>query len=438
MKNYNKLDSNKLQEFFKSLSYSDAEKERQKLVDTYIQEISQFVEEQKKIAPIFGWKDLPWPVQFLPVFVACWPERETLSYINPQPEMGKLSGVMGYSKDILHKKFPKRFIPLSAFFETRPSLEEAVSEMKKQGLGFRLFAKPDVGERAAFVQAIDSERDLEKYLQKFPTNKALLLQDSAKGTLEFGVQVIRSLKTREWDITSFEQKVVPNVIGDGTTTIEKLISKLSLTDSQKENILNDLPEILRGEVIPTKGESVRVVFTASISRGTCMKSISLTKDQKKSLSVVVKEILNDLPYASVGRFDLMAESVENLIRGEFQVIELNGSAGIPLQVYDTNLSVAEVYKELFIHFRRLIEIGKSNKLRLEKEGVRIKPFKTGENIAYLIKCILQQRSQIKNVASGNTLRSLWKVRKKTRRSRYKFLTTWTQKQIKKTFVKNKH
>jgi len=436
MKNYKNLDSTKLQKFFKSLSYSDAENERKKLVNTYIEEISQFVEEQKKIIPGFGWKDLPWPVQFLPVIVACWPERETLNYINPQPEMGKLSGVMGYSKHILHQKFPERFIPVSVFFQKRPSLEKALVEIKKSGLSFRLFAKPDAGERAAFVQAIDSESDLKEYLRKFPVHKALLLQASAKGKFEFGVQVARSLETREWKITSFEQKVVPNVIGDGTSTIEALISKLDITDSQKENILNDLPETLRGGIIPSKDECVRVVFTASISRGTSMESVVISSSQKKRLSVVMKDVFGELPYASAGRFDLMAESVEDLVEGKFQIIELNGSAGIPLHVYDVNLTVAQVYKELFTHFRRLIEIGKNNKLRLEKEGVRLKSFNTGENIAYLIKCILQQRSQIKNVASTDTLRSLWKVRKKTRRLRYKFLRAWFQKQMKNLFTKN--
>ncbi len=436
MKNYKNLDSTKLQKFFKSLSYSDAENERKKLVKTYIEEISQFVEEQKKTIPGFEWKDLPWPVQFLPVIVACWPDREMLNYMNPQPEMGKLSGFMGYSKDVLHKKFPERFIPVSVFFPKRPALEKALAEMKKSGLSFRLFAKPDAGERAAFVQAIDSASDLKEYLKKFPAQKALLLQASAKGKFEFGVQVVRSLETREWEITSFEKKVVPNVTGDGTSTIEVLISKLDITDSQKDNILNDLPETLRGGVVPSKEECVRVVFTASISRGTSMESVLISPSQKKRLSLVMKDIFGELPYASAGRFDLMAGSVEDLIEGKFQIIELNGSAGIPLQVYDTNLSVSEVYKELFTHFRRLIEIGKNNKLRLEKEGVHLKPFKTGENIAYLIKCILQQRSQIKNVASSDTLRSLWKVRKKTRRLRYNFLRVWSQKQMRELFTKN--
>ncbi len=434
MRNYKKLSSNKLREFFKSLSYSNVEKERKKLVETYIHEISQFVEEQKKTIPGFGWKDLPWPVQFLPVIVGCWPDREMLNYMNPQSEMGKLSGFMGYSKHKLHQKFPTIFIPVSVFFTKRPSLEEALLEMKKQGLEFRLFAKPDVGERAALVQALDSEKDLEKYLKKFPTNKALLLQASAKGTLEFGVQVIRSLKTREWEITSFEQKVVPDVKGDGESTIEKLISKLSVTNSQRENILNDLPGTLRGNIIPQKGEFVRVVFTASISRGTRMEPVPITQSQNEQLSSVITEILQELPYASTGRFDLMAESVEELIQGKFQIIELNGSAGIPLQVYEEDLSVSEVYEALFTHFQRLIKIGRNNKIRLQENGIEFEPLSTGEGITYLIRCILQQRSQIKNIASGNTLHSLWKVRRKTRRLRYKFVTAWFQEQVKRNFT----
>ena len=413
---------------------SGATEERVMLVLQYISEISVLLEERKKNGEIIFWKDLPWVIQFWPIISFFYKDRDLINFLNPCPEVGGMSGLIGYSKKILHDTFPSKYLPQTITFPQKESVKQVCQKMEERGLSFPVFCKPDVGERAAGVRRVSSEEELALYLEKFPAKKGLILQMPAGAHFskqkEYGVQVVRDPKTEKLHITSAEFKKVPFVVGDGIQTIAELIKGLSeLTEAQRENVLEDLSSTERA-ILPGKGEQVSVVHAASVSRGTEM--ISLQKNFDGSpLEQALSEVLSSLKNFSSGRFDLVAATEEDLFQGKFEIIEGNAGAAIPLHVYRTDFSVEKVYQELFEHFFLLKENATKNKEKFERGEVNdFSPMTTGQIAWQLSKSLLQQRSQVKALSSGNTKKMFFRIRKNARPERWELLKVCSHKKIK--------
>lgn len=413
---------------------SGATEERVTLVLQYVAEIAELLEERKKNGEIVFWKDLPWVIQFWPLISFFYEARDLINFLNPCPEVGGMSGLIGYSKKTLHDTFPQKYLPKTITFPQKENIKQVYKTMKDQGMDFPIFCKPDVGERAAGVRRVASEKELELYLKEFPAKKGLILQMPAGAHFsqqrEYGVQVVRDPKTETLHITSAEFKKVPFVIGDGKQTIEDLVKVLpELTEAQRKSVLADLSSIEQA-IVPSKEEQVSVVHAASVSRGTEM--ISLQKNFNGSpLEKALLEVLSSLKNFSSGRFDLVAASEEDLFQGDFEIIEGNAGAAIPLHVYRTDFSVEKVYQELFNHFLLLKENAVKNKEKFERGELNdFFPMTTGQIVWQLLKSILQQRSQVKALSSGNTQKMFRRIRKNARPERWELLKARSHEKIK--------
>lgn len=401
---------------------SGVSQERVTLALQYISEIETLLQNRKKRGETVFWKDLPWVIQFLPVISYFYGDSELINYLNPCPEVGGMSGLIGYSKDKLHAKFPGKYMPKSLFFEKRTDMTEVVLKTKQEGIDFPFFCKPDRGERAALVRRVASKEELEMYLNEFPDNNSLIVQAPAGSQwperYEYGVQVVRNIETDELDITSAELKSVPCVKGDGKRTVEMLVEELcELTDSQKKNVLGDL-SLSEKQFIPEDGTKINVVNAASVSRGT--KMITLKNEFSGSdLEKALREVLSEIKHFSSGRFDLVSYSEEGLCAGEFEIIEGNAGAAIPLQVYRTDLTIAEVYTILFHHFVRLKKNAEINRDRYDAGLIEgFQPMRGMRIAGQLVKGLLQQRSQWKNLSSNDTREMYLDIMKNTRGERW--------------------
>jgi hypothetical protein len=159
--------------------------------------------------------------------------------------------------------------------------------------------------------------------------------------------------------------------------------------------------------------------------------ISLKTDFRDSpLEVALTKVLSKLNRFSSGRFDLVAASEEALARGEFEIIEGNPGAAIPLRVYRTDLSVTEVYIHLFKHFLLLRENAQKNAEKFRNTIVEnFSPMTTAEIIWQLSKCLLQQPSQLKSLTSIDTHKMLLHIRKSARPQRWKLVKSRSHKKI---------
>lgn len=421
------------------LFQSGVTEERVRLVFQYIAEVKALLNERNRKGETIFWKDLPWVIQFWPVITFFYEDRDLINFLNPCPEVGGMSGLIGYSKKTLHDTFPQQYFPKTLSFPQKESVKQILQKMEEQHIQFPVFCKPDVGERAAGVRRISTQEELESYVKEFPDKKGLILQMPAGARFpkqqEYGVQVVRDPQTGVFHITSAEFKKVPFVLGDGERNIENLIKELpGITNIQRDNILSDLSSTERFS-IPQKGESVSVVHAASVSRGTEMISVDKVFEGSP-LEKALSEVLSGLANFSSGRFDLVAASEEDLFQGKFEIIEANAGAAIPLHVYRTDFSIERVYEELFIHFLRLKENALQNKERFERGEIKnFSPMTTGQIAWQLSKSLLQQRSQFKALSSMETQKMFLKIRKNARPERWELLKSRIHEKMQKVLGK---
>ena len=62
-----------------------------------------------------------------------------------------------------------------------------------------------------------------------------------------------------------------------------------------------------------------------------------------------------------GRYDVKAESLQDLEAGKIKIIELNGMGSLPTHIYDPENDMRNAYKELFRHRKIAYDISKKNK-----------------------------------------------------------------------------
>ena len=62
-----------------------------------------------------------------------------------------------------------------------------------------------------------------------------------------------------------------------------------------------------------------------------------------------------------GRFDVRSESVEQLQRGQLEVLELNGVSAEATHIYDPSGTLREAYRTLFRQWKIAFEIGAVNR-----------------------------------------------------------------------------
>ena len=156
------------QELVQLLCDAGAGDEKRALVLQYICEIEELIQQKQKAGEQFFWKDLPWIIQFWPAITFFFDDRDLVNFLNPCPELGGMSGFIGYSKKVLHDTFPSQYMPQTITFSQNPGIEKVLQKMKEERLSFPVFCKPDVGERAAGVKRISSSEELALYLEKFP------------------------------------------------------------------------------------------------------------------------------------------------------------------------------------------------------------------------------------------------------------------------------
>lgn len=285
---------------------------------------------QKKMT----WEQLPWQIQFLPSVIKYLPVVGSINTINP--DIGGLSGMVGASKVHLNTKVYPDFRPKDIVFEVGTTVSEMQELVTERKIFFPVFIKPIRGERAAGVQFLPNKSALSKVV--LDSNRSYLIEEAIMTTSEFCINVVRDLATQMFLVFSITERVIPTVIGDGETTIKALVLLLDMPVLQKQKIVSAL-EIEFLDTVLARNISQTVVRTASISYGTNYVNQRLTLAQKKLLEQQMNKVLSHATGFNIGRFDIKANNLDELLAGEFKVIELNGIGGMPTHVYETHLSL---------------------------------------------------------------------------------------------------
>ncbi len=246
-------------------------------------------------------------------------------------------------------------------------LKRALRLATQRSIAFPLVAKPDIGWHGYGVRRIADKAELLEYIGSFPAGEELILQRLAPYDGEAAVLYARLPGSASGRIQSLAIRKFPQVVGDGSATVAELIerdprarwrSRLHLGRDRTHRGL-DSATLTR---IPEAGEVVPLAFVGNQRAG------GLYFDARRlitpELTARFDEICRAMPEFHYGRFDIRFGSPAGLAAGEeFSIIEVNGVGGEAIDVWDPDLSVAEVYRRLYRQQALLFVIGDRNRRR---------------------------------------------------------------------------
>ncbi len=250
--------------------------------------------------------------------------------------------------------------PDAACLDPAVECEAALAALADAGLGLPVVAKPDLGCRGAGVKLVRTAADLQAYLQAFPRGATLLLQRLVPFEGEAGIFYCRRPGQASGRIVSITLKYFPHVTGDGRRTLRELIS-----DDPRAGKLSHLylrRHTARLDLVPQAGESVRLAFAGSHSRGAIFRNGThlVTPEMEACFDTLAKR----LPEFHFGRFDVRFEDFAQVQRGRaFTIVEVNGAGAESTHIWDRQTTLPQAWLALMRQYRWLFEIGHANRAR---------------------------------------------------------------------------
>ena len=281
-------------------------------------------------------------------------------------------GFIGESKaDILRGlESSREYIPQWELIEASLDVEERIKQAKRfiaeRKLEFPVVLKPNAGQRGSGVAIIRSEIELEAYLRRASSDT--LIQEFAPGE-EFGVFYYRYPDEEGGRIFAITEKRFPSVVGDGASTLERLILNDERAVCMARFLLDKHADRLWET--PGAGERVQLVEIGTHCRGSMFLDGGWVKTDE--LEEAIDRICRGYDGFYFGRFDLRTTDIGEFKRGRnFKVIELNGVTSEATSIYDPKNSLFTAYKILFDQWRIAFEIGALNR----KRGAKPTPTRT--------------------------------------------------------------
>lgn len=293
------------------------------------------------------------PVMFFWVFNSIRAlDPSFFSAVNPSLRTG---GFYGNSKWEIFQLIPRRYLPVTLHVRQEDKTSGFIEQlMRDNNLGFPIILKPDIGERGMNVHKVEGSEAIGKVLDSIYGD--VILQEYVDYPLEISVLCYRFPLSGKAGVTSVCVKEFLSVTGDGIQSIRELMQAdaRALLQIDRISALRDI------EVIPPKGEKVPLEPIGNHSRGTkFIDGVALLDDQLKNL---VLSILDQMDGVQYGRFDIRAQSVEDLKRGDnFKIIEFNGVNSEPVHIYDPAFPFSKIYPTLWYHWDLMYRISKEQK-----------------------------------------------------------------------------
>lgn len=245
-----------------------------------------------------------------------------------------------YPKTHLIKQDDKRNISLSSF----------------EDLTYPIIAKPNIGKRGLAASILYDDVQLRSY--SINANYDFLIQEYIDHSNECGIFYIRMPEDKKGRITSIGIKKLVAVTGDGKSSLQELLTQTDITLSPANTIRKqyDLKK-----TILNKGEELVIEPIGSHNRGTMISSGDQLITEK--LLQVIEDSLEGLELY-YGRLDIKYQNWEDLLKGNFKIIEVNTITSEPLSIYDHSIPMFKKYKIFYGHIKSMYQISQ----QLKKKG----------------------------------------------------------------------
>jgi hypothetical protein len=274
-------------------------------------------------------------------------------YVNPNlPNGGWWSEKKSILDGILQKLFKEEYLPGKSF-QSQEFLKLNESDRLNflSGFTFPLVIKPDQGKQGQGVEILTSENQLISYLTQ--QDDDFFIQNYDSSPYEAGLMFYRDLKTNQIYFFSMTDKFFPQIYGDGKSTILDLILKDPRARFIASLYLDQL-KISEDTILPHL-QAMRLTQLGNHSKGALFFSDeSLMTDP---LLIKLNQILGDVKGIDFGRLDIKYQSRENLMKGHFKIMELNGAGAESTNIHDPRLSLFQLYKILFKQWDLLFKLG---------------------------------------------------------------------------------
>lgn len=229
-----------------------------------------------------------------------------------------------------------------------------IASAEKNGIHLPFVCKPDIGCRGVGVKLVKSAEQLAGIIKSYPEGTSLMCQKLASSEAEVGIFYVRDPETGAGDVISMTSKFLPTVTGDGVRTLGDLIEK----DDRAGQLVHLYHERHKDKwnSIPAKGEVVRLVFSASHSKGAIFRDAC--KHITPELKSAVVKIMDDLPNFYYGRLDVKYADFASLQRGEtLEIIEINAASSESTHIWDRDAKYIDAVKTLLWQYRTLFRLG---------------------------------------------------------------------------------
>lgn len=261
--------------------------------------------------------------------------------VNPGIRFG---GFLDYSKYEILKQIPLEFIPRTEFISDKNHFFPLPE--------FPFVVKPDLGERGVNVEIIRNKKDWEKY----PLEKDLIVQKFIDLPLEFGIFYAKLPKENHGEILSITGKKFLEFEGNGVLNLKKFIESNIRAKSRKDYLLKKYEDQL--DLVLPKGMKLLLEPVGNHNRGTMFYDASdlISEELRHQINEISGKI-NDFFF---GRFDVKAQSEEELKNGNFIILEVNGANSEATHIYDPEYNLLQAYKEVKRHLDIQYLIAKKN------------------------------------------------------------------------------
>jgi D-alanine-D-alanine ligase-like ATP-grasp enzyme len=276
----------------------------------------------------------------------------TLTYFSVANPRIYLGGMLDDRKTDIYDLVPDKYLPLTKLYN--PQRVDTVINDILENFDFPIIAKPNVGFRGYLVRRIDSIQELKSVIEEYK-GKELLIQEFLTEAHEYSVMYYK-IGHHEYGISSFVEKHMPNIIGDGISTIEALIDHINNPFLNIEWI-KEKNNALLNRVMP-KGEKFLVDHIGNHSRGCTF--INLNEEISIEFKKNIHEFFKYVPGMHFCRLDVKSNSMDSILKGDFKLLEINGAKSEPVHIYDKRMSFKDVVRATKEHWGILFRIVQSD------------------------------------------------------------------------------
>lgn len=232
---------------------------------------------------------------------------------------------------------------------------EALTDMARLGLSFPVIAKPDIGWCGFGVRRIDNATALAAYIEAFPEDETLLLQEHLDLPGEAGLFYVRWPGQRRGRLMSLTVREPPHVVGDGVSTLRVLVSR-DRRLCGRSRLYADLDRV------PESGEVATLSTVWSHRMGGRYRDLSsaITPALEETIDIIA----SSMPNMHVARFDVRFTSLSGLATGQdFRIIEINGAGSEAIEYFDPDVPFLAAYRGILAKQAMVFAIAAQNRRR---------------------------------------------------------------------------